>query len=327
MAPGPAEGVGIMPRTERFAVGSIDCQIVPDGVAMYEPDGFAVGVPAGQIRAALTARAQDNGQFAFPYNCLLIRAGGRLALVDTGMGGEAARRFGEPAGRLMVSLAASGITAGQVEVVIISHAHLDHIGGLTVATGAGRVPVFARARHYLWQAEWDFWTSEPGLAQVPRELADAARTHLPPLHYAGLVELASEETDVLPGVRLLPAPGHTAGHLVVALTSGKDGALYLGDAVLDEANFAHPGWVSEVEWNPGMAVATRTALIEKAIAENRLLIAPHLAARGYAERAADHYRLRHGAPRYQQPDNSRAAAGGSRRQPRIRVHRPPPAAW
>src|SRR5215472_16771366 len=297
MAPGPAEGVGIMPRMERFAVGSIDCQIVPDGVAMYEPDGFAVGVPAGQIRAALTARAQDNGQFAFPCNCLLIRAGGRLALVDTGMGAEAARHFGEPAGRLMVSLAASGITAGQVDLVIISHAHLDHIGGLTVATGAGRVPVFARARHYLWQAEWDFWTSEPRLAQVPRELADAARAHLPPLHHAGLVELASEETDVLPGVRLLPAPGHTAGHLVVSLTSGQDGALYLGDAVLDEANLAHPGWVSEVEWNPGMAVATRTALIEKAIAENRLLIAPHLAARGYAERAADHYRLRHvGAP-------------------------------
>jgi len=281
-----------MPRIERFAVGSIDCQIVPDGVAMHEPDGFAVGVPVDQIRAALTARAQDNGQFAFPYDGLLIRAGGRIALVDTGMGAEAARHFGEPAGRLMDSLAASGITAGRVDLVIISHAHLDHIGGLTVAAGGGRVPVFARARHYFWQAEWDFWTSEPGLAQVPGELADAARAHLPPLHQAGLVELVSEETEVLPGVRLLPAPGHTAGHLVVALTSGKDGALYLGDAVLDEANFAHPSWVSVVEWNPAMAVATRTALIEKAITENRLLIASHLAARGYAERADDHYRLR-----------------------------------
>ena len=282
-----------MPQIERFAVGSIDCQIMPDGVAMYEPDGFAVGVPVDQINAALTARAQDNGQFAFPYNSLLIRAGGRIALVDTGMGAEAARHFGEPAGHLMDSLAASGITADQVDVVIISHAHLDHIGGLTVAAGERRVPVFARARHYFWQAEWDFWTSEPELAQVPEELADAARTHLPPLHYAGLVELVSEETDVLPGVRLLPAPGHTAGHLAVALTSGNDGALYLGDAVLDEANFAHPGWVSEVEWNPGTAVATRTALIEKAIAENRLLIAFHLAARGYPERADGNYRLRH----------------------------------
>jgi glyoxylase-like metal-dependent hydrolase (beta-lactamase superfamily II) len=230
---------------------------------------------------------------AVPYNCLLIRAGGQIALVDTGLGAEAARHYGEPAGRLMDSLAASGITADQVDLVIISHAHLDHIGGLTVPADGERMPVFAGARHYFWQAEWDFWTSADGLAQVPEELADAARTHLPPLHRAGLLELVSQETEVLPGVRLLAAPGHTPGHLVVALTSGQDGALYLGDAVLDEANFAHPDWVSVYEWDPGMAVATRTALIDEAIAENRLLIAFHLAARGYAERAGGGYRLRH----------------------------------
>jgi glyoxylase-like metal-dependent hydrolase (beta-lactamase superfamily II) len=282
-----------MAPIERFAVGSIECQIVPDGVAMYDPADLAAGVPVDQIVAALTVGVDEKGEMAVPYNCLLIRSGGRIALVDTGLGAEGARHFGEPAGRLMDSLAASGISSGQVDLVIISHAHLDHIGGLTVTAGGRRVPVFARARHYFWQAEWEFWTSEERLAQVPEELAGAARTHLPPLHQAGLVELVSEETEVLPGVRLLPAPGHTPGHLVVALTSGRDGALYLGDAVLDEANFAHPGWVSVYEWNPGMAIATRTALIEKALAENRLLIAFHLAARGYAERADGHYRLRH----------------------------------
>jgi len=282
-----------MPRIERFAVGPIDCQIVPDGVAMYDPADFAAGVPADQIIAALTVGVDEKGEVAVPYNGLLIRVGGRVALVDAGLGAEGARQFGEPAGRLMDSLTASGITADQIDLVIISHAHLDHIGGLTVPADGGRVPVFARARHYFWQAEWDFWTSEQGLAQVPEELAEAARTHLPPLHQAGLVELVSQETEVLPGVRLLPAPGHTPGHMVVALTSGPDGALYLGDAVLDEANFTHPGWVSVYEWNPSMAVATRTALIDKAIAENRLLIAFHLAARGYAERTDGHYRLRH----------------------------------
>ncbi len=286
-----------MAQIESFTVGSIECQIVPDGAGLYEPGGFAVGVPENEIRAALTASAEDSGQFAFPYNCLLIRSGGRIALVDTGMGAEEARHTGEPGGRLMDSLAASGVAADQVDVVIISHAHSDHIGGLTVPAGDRRVPVFARARHYFWQAEWDFWTSEQGLAQAPEDLAGAARTHLPPVHQAGLVELVSEETEVLPGVRLLPAPGHTPGHLVAALASGRDGALYLGDAVIDEANLAHPDWVTAVEWDPGMTIATRTALLEKAIAENRLLIAFHLAARGYAERADGHYRLRRvGAP-------------------------------
>ena len=66
------------------------------GAGLYEPGGFAVGVPVGQIRAALTARAVDGGRFAFPYNCLLIRAGGRTALVDTGMGPS---KPGAPASR------------------------------------------------------------------------------------------------------------------------------------------------------------------------------------------------------------------------------------
>lgn len=177
-------------------------------------------------------------------------------------------------------------------MVIISHAHVDHIGGLTVPSADGRVPVFTNARHYIWQTEWDFWTSDDRLAQVPEVLADGARTHLPPLREAGLVDLISEETGVLPGVRLLPAPGHTPGHLVVALTSGKDGALHLGDALLDELYLSHPGWASVFEWDADLALATRAALIERAMAEGRLLIASHMAARGYLEQAGNGYRLR-----------------------------------
>jgi glyoxylase-like metal-dependent hydrolase (beta-lactamase superfamily II) len=281
-----------MTHVERFVTGSIECQIVSDGVAMYDPADLAEGVPAEQVIAALTAGVDEKGEIAVPYNCMLIRADDRIALVDAGLGTEAASLWGAPAGRLMDSLAASGVTAGQVDVVIISHAHIDHIGGLTVPAGDGRVPVFTNARHYLWQSEWDFWTSSDGLAQVPEELADGARTHLPPLADAGLVTLISEETEVLPGVRLLPAPGHTPGHLVVAVTSADDGALYLGDAVIDEVHFGHPGWASVFEWDASLATATRTSLMEKAIAEDRLLIASHLAARGYPERADNGYRLR-----------------------------------
>lgn len=228
-----------MPLIERFTVGSIECQIVPDGVVMYDPADLAATVPAAEIAAAVGAELNDKGEMAVPYNCLLIRSGGRVALVDAGLGAEAATQWGEPAGHLLDSLAATGVGADEVDLVIVSHAHLDHIGGLTMADGGERVPVFARARHYFCAAEWNFWTGD-GLSHVPDELADGARTHLPPLRAAGLVEMVDEPTEVLPGVRLLPVPGHTAGHMVVALTSDNEGALYLGDAVLDEANFAHP---------------------------------------------------------------------------------------
>lgn len=280
-----------MRRTDSFSVGSIECQIVPDGVVTYDPADLAASVPMAEITAAVSAELNDKGEMAVPYNCLLIRSGGRLALIDAGLGAEAASQWGEPAGHLLDSLAASGVSADDVDLVIVSHAHLDHIGGLTLMDGAERVPVFARACHYFSAAEWNFWTGE-GLDHVPGELADGARTHLPPLRAAGLVATVDEHTEVLPGVWLSPTPGHTAGHMVVALTSDNEGALYLGDAVLDEANFAHPDWVSVYEWDPGMAVAARRALLDEAIDENRLLIAFHLPARGFAERAAGGYRLR-----------------------------------
>ena len=280
-----------MPPIDSFTVGSIECQVLPDGFAMYSPGDLAPGVPDQQIISALKTPVDENGQMAVPYNCLLIRAGDRIALVDTGLGAEAALQFGAPAGRLMESLTASGIAADQVDIVVISHAHPDHIGGLTAESDTGRVPVFSRARHYFWQAEWDFWTDADGLAQVP-DMADAARMHLPPVQHAGLVELVSAETDVLPGVRLLPAPGHTPGHIALAITSGSEGAIYLGDAVLDEANYEHPDWVSVVDAIPHLTIATRRYLIEKAIRENRLLVAFHMTARGYARRANGTYRLR-----------------------------------
>ena len=283
-------------QCERFTVGSIECQILPDGEAMYLPADLAAGVPADEIIAAHEGTMDENGRIAVPYNCLLIRAGGRIALVDTGLGAQAVREFGAfgaSAGRLMESLTACGIAPGDVDLVIISHAHPDHIAGLTAESGGARVPVFSRARHYFWQSEWDFWTSEEGLAEVPELLANAARRHLPPVQQAGLVELVNEETDVLPGVRLLPAPGHTPGHMALAITSGDEGAIYLGDAILGEANFDHPDWVSPHDSIPALTVTTRERLLDTAIREKRLLIAFHLAVRGYADRINARYRFRH----------------------------------
>src|SRR5438552_11952464 len=149
------------------------------------------------------------------YHCLLLRTGDRLVLVDAGFGDLAGPDA--PIGKLAASLRDAGFGPDDVGVVVMSHGHPDHIGGRTVERGGARVPRYPKARHYLWKSEWEFWTSA-GLDDLPEMMRETARMTFPVLEQAGLVDPVGEETDIVPGVRLLTAPGHTPGHAVVAVT-------------------------------------------------------------------------------------------------------------
>jgi glyoxylase-like metal-dependent hydrolase (beta-lactamase superfamily II) len=272
---------------QRFAVGSIECWVVPDGIATYRPAFWLADIDDDERQRALEGRLDAHGFLPVPYNCLLVRSGGRTALLDTGAGTELAAEWEEPVGGLQESLRRIGIEPEGVDVVLVSHGHADHIGGLTTPPPEVRRPMFPRARHWFWSTEWDAWTTEQGLAQFSEALGKAARVHLPVIEQAGLVELADEETDVLPGVRLLPAPGHTPGHMAVVLTSGREGAIYLGDAVTDQLSFERPDWLTAAEAIPALSLATRKRLLKRAVQERLTVAAFHLSGVGRVERATD----------------------------------------
>jgi glyoxylase-like metal-dependent hydrolase (beta-lactamase superfamily II) len=260
----------------RFWVGSIECRIVSDGTGLCARDQIATGVAEEDLVPLIGDRAEENGMIRRPYNCLLVRSSDRLALIDAGLG-RLAVATGVPAGRMQGSLREMGLAPSDIDAVLISHAHPAHIGGLTREGSEGRAPTFGTSCHWFWRAEWEFWTSEERLAELPERLAGPARLHLPVLQRAGLVQTAEEETEVLPGVRLLPAPGHTPGHMAVAITSGRHGAIYVGDAVPHELSLDHPEWVPATDLLPELAVRTRKALIDRARRERRLIVASHLA--------------------------------------------------
>lgn len=255
-----------------FQVGSVCCTVLSDGYFAYPTPWFFPNADPQRLAEALDRRRLPHHAILSPYTCLLIETGRHIALVDTGAG-ETSRTTGAILARLEVA----GVRPRDVDTVILTHAHPDHVGG---AVGSGGRPVFPNARHILSEYEWEFWTRpHPDLAglrvpvDVKATIGRSARRAVDALRFQ--METVDRETEVLPGVRVIPAPGHTPGHLALLIASGDDRLLSIGDAAVHPLHLEFPELENGFDLCPSTAGATRRELLERAAAERMRVMAFH----------------------------------------------------
>lgn len=218
------------------------------------------------------ARSFAGSDFLYTYvTCYLVRGNGRIVLVDGGIGPGPAPLFGNARGALLDRLAARGIRSEQVDTVILTHLHPDHVGWAAID---GR-PTFPRARYVTSRTEAETF-HRPDVREAMQAIVPGyLETCLDPLERTGVLETIDGETELAPGLRLAPAPGHTPGMVRVEITDGERALWIVADTFTHPVQVAEPDWCSAFDMIRELAVATRRATIDTAARGGIALLAAH----------------------------------------------------
>ncbi len=262
-----------VPGFQRLAVGDLEVTSLYDGGGQFEPRWLN-----GQkkVMTAVASTVQKEPHFLDGAESgFLVNTGKQVILVDAGAG----QWWGGGAlGRLETSLRSAGYTPEQVDLVLITHLHSDHIGGLTTRDGRR---VFSNAEVYVAKAENDFWLSSEIAAKAPKEAQEffqGAQAISAPYIKAGRWHTFSSSDEIGEGIKIVPLPGHTPGHTGYEFSSKGQRILFWGDVIhAQSVQLKHPEVSVAFDIDPAAAVAMRNKLLT-ALVDGKVLVAgPHMA--------------------------------------------------
>jgi len=266
-----------VPGFHRYRVGAAECTVLYDGIWEKAHDaGFIKNASISETKQALAAAHLTTSFVPIPISALIIKINDKLILCDAGGGGQVQAFNPESvfvSGKLQTNMKAAGIDPRRIETILISHFHPDHIFGLL---GRSNAPMFPNAEIIVPAAEYKWWTDPSLIERLPearRRLAQRIQTVIP--KWKNVLPVAGED-EVVPGIRFVAAPGHTAGHTAFHLSSGDSQMMITSDAVYVPALAgAHPDWQGTYDQDGPMAVASRRRLMDRAIADNMLICGCH----------------------------------------------------
>ena len=273
--PGRLRPEELVPSRYAVRVGEIDVLVISDGVLPL-PTAMLGHNADPAVRAGwLDDMFLPQDAFDWSLNAVLVRSGGQTILIDAGLGLDPDLNLPR-AGQLTKRLEAAGIDLGSVTDIVLTHMHMDHVGGLLVEGVKERLRPDLRI--HVAAAEVKFWES-PDFSRVsmPPGFPDALRAAAKRFteEYRSHLRLFDEEQAVAPGVVATRTGGHTPGHCVVRVASGNDRLMFAGDAVF-AVGFEHPDWYNGFEHDPEEAARVRVRLLRELAETGAQLVATHL---------------------------------------------------
>ncbi len=261
---------------EKYQIGKYQLLTLLDGIFLCDTHFIPAAKSAEGEKLFTRAGLPDTGPSPEPINAFVLEDDGRLWLIDAGCGRALGPRFG----KAVAGLKNAGYQPDQIEGIILSHLHEDHIGGLLREDGSALYP---RATLYLSETEFAFWTDPNTPSDHPHLKESGLLALISGMFaaYKGAITTIPDQGEVMPGVSLVPLPGHTPGHSGIEINDGGQRLLIWGDVVHSTLlQLRYPHWSISFDMNPPQARETRENLLARLAKEQTLVAGPHVTGLG-----------------------------------------------
>ena len=256
----------------KYKVGSLEVTAVYDGIWRKPHDpAFIKDVSVDDTKAALAKAGLTTEFMPIPLTVVVLQMNGRTIMMDAGSG---VGQWQANATHLPANMKAAGIDYKAIDTIMISHFHPDHVWGL-MEKGTND-PVFPNAELIVNATEYNWWTDPSRLAKLPEGRKPAGKRIAENFPKWKNWKLVADGAEVVPGIRLMAAPGHTPGHSVYHVDAGAEQFLVSADTMYVPALLApHPEWQGSYDQDGPMAIATRHKIIDQVIADNVRICGSH----------------------------------------------------
>ena len=256
-------------------IGNVTVTSLSDGRMEMPVAEFFPSVPLEQWQPYRDELTPD-GNIALNVGSFLLRSEGKTVLVDTGLGGSDWGLKGAVFGLLTDDMRQKGVRPEEIDLVVITHLHRDHVGWNLVRDDDAVRPTFPKARYLVPKADWDIFTRRDGMAAFAY-----IREQVTPLEGLRVLELTDGEQPVTGEITTLPAPGHTPGHTCVMVSSHGERGVILGDAAHHPAQAQETDWSPRADTDPDVSRVTRRQLMDRIERDRAVTASGHFPAPGF----------------------------------------------